>query len=606
MRSLLFLVLSAATVFAQDGAAIYKARCAGCHDTPSGRIPPFSAIRTMAPAKILESLENGPMKTQAAGLSSGERHALVTFLASPGAKPAAVAPPPAAFCNAQLQPLSNAVEGPHWSLWGANIANTRFQDASEAGLTAADVPKLKLEWAFGLGEGTGVHSQPAAGDGRVFAANLTGEVYSLNPRTGCIYWTFKADTQVRSAIVFGISDSASKRPAIYFSDMRANVYSVDASTGKLSWKVHAADHFAAMITGAPQLHGGVLYVPVSSYEEVLAGSPKYECCTFRGSVVALDAETGKCLWKTYTIAESPQPTKKSQTGTQMWGPSGAAVWSTPTFDEKLSALYVATGDNYSDPPSATSDAVLALDAKTGKLLWSKQLTPNDVYNVSLNPAGHDLDFGQPPILVTLANGRRALVIGQKSGMAHALDPDRQGEILWETRIGAGGPLGGIQWGSAADSENMYVALSDLGLTGVADKTAPKGYRLELNPNQGGGLFALRLTSGEKVWSAKPVSCGERKHCSPAQSAAVTAIPGVLFSGSVDGYLRAYSAATGAIVWAVDTAREYDTVNGQKARGGSLDVAGPVVAGGMVYVNSGYGQWGGMPGNVLLAFSADGK
>lgn len=606
MRSMLYLVLSAATVFAQDGAAIYKARCARCHDTPSGRVPPFSALKTMAPAKIIESLENGPMKTQAAGLGINERYALVTYLASPAPKPAAAAPPPSAFCNAQSQPLSNAVEGPHWSVWGANIANTRFQDASEAGLTAADVPKLKLEWAFGLGEGTGVHSQPAVADGRVFVANLTGEVYSLNPRTGCIQWTFKADTQVRSAIVFGMSDSASKRPAIYFSDMRANAYSVDASTGKLCWKVHVADHFAALVTGAPQLHAGVLYVPVSSYEEVLAGSPTYECCTFRGSVVALDGATGKRLWKTYTIAESPQPTKKSQTGTQMRGPSGAAVWSTPTFDEKLNAIYVATGDNYSDPPSATSDAVLALDAKTGKLLWSKQLTPNDVYNVSLNPAGHDLDFGQPPILVTLANGRRALVIGQKSGMAHALDPDRQGEILWETRIGAGGPLGGIQWGSAVDSENVYVALSDLGMTGVADKTAPHGYRLELNPNQGGGLFALRLTNGEKVWIAKPVGCGERKHCSPAQSAAVTAIPGAVFSGSVDGYLRAYSAATGAIVWAADTAREYDTINGQKARGGSLDAAGPVVAGGMVYVNSGYGQWGGMPGNVLLTFSVDGK
>jgi polyvinyl alcohol dehydrogenase (cytochrome) len=220
-------------------------------------------------------------------------------------------------------------------------------------------------------------------------------------------------------------------------------------------------------------------------------------------------------------------------------------------------------------------------------------------------SGRDFDFGEPPILVTLPNGHRALVIGQKSGIAHALDPDREGAILWQTALGKGGPLGGIQWGSAADNQNMYVAVSDLAMTGVADKSAPQGYRLELDPNHGGGLFALRLTNGEKVWSARPASCGERKHCSPAQSAAVTVISGAVFSGSVDGHLRAYSADTGQVIWDVDTAHEYETVNGQKAHGGSIDVAGPVIAGGMLYVNSGYGQWGGMPGNVLLAFSVPG-
>ncbi len=236
----------------------------------------------------------------------------------------------------------------------------------------------------------------------------------------------------------------------------------------------------------------------------------------------------------------------------MHGPSGASVWATPTFDEKRDVVDVATGDNYSDPATNTSDAVLALDAKTGKILWSKQLTPGDVYNNGCgSPAktncpgahGNDFDFGQPPILVSLANGRRALVIGQKSGMVHALDPDRQGEILWQKRVGPGGVLGGIQWGSAADGENMYVALSGLQLRIVPDTAAPKGYSLGVDPKQGGGLFALRLLTGETVWDAKPEGCGERKHCSPAQSAPVTAIPGVVFSGSVDGHLRAYDAAT---------------------------------------------------------------
>ena len=605
------LALGAGTVLAQNGAEIYKTRCATCHDAPAGRTPPTSAIRAMSFAKILGSLQNGAMKTQAEGLTSGERHALLIYLTAPAQK--IVPPPPTAFCSGGTQSFPDPTRGPHWNGWGADLANTRFQDTAAAGITADDVPRLQLKWSFGLGSAIVARSQPTIAGGRVFVGSESGAVYSLDARTGCIYWIFEAEGAVTSALVIG---GSAKRQAAYFGDQKANVYAVDAATGKLLWKVHIDDHFAARVTAASLLRGGVLYVPVASFEEPLATSPTYECCTFRGSVVALDAATGKQVWKTYTVSEAPQPTKKSKAGTQMRGPSGASVWSAPTFDQKRDVIYVATGNNYSDPPMLTSDAVLALDRKTGKLLWSKQLTAKDANNSGCydpfktncpDSDGPDSDFGQPPILVSLSNGRRALVIGQKSGMAHGLDPDREGEILWQTRVGQGGPLGGIQWGSAADRENMYVASSDLKIKGiVADKTVPEGYRLDLDPNQGGGLFALRLATGERVWSAKPASCGERKRCSPAQSAAVTAIPGVVFSGSVDGHLRAYSAATGEVVWDVDTVREYQTVNGQQAHGGSLDGPGVAIAGGMLYVNSGYGQWGGMPGNVLLAFSVDGK
>jgi polyvinyl alcohol dehydrogenase (cytochrome) len=331
-------------------------------------------------------------------------------------------------------------------------------------------------------------------------------------------------------------------------------------------------------------------------------------------VTALDAATGKILWKTYTIPDAPKPVKKTAAGVQLNGPSGAGVWSTPTFDEKRSALYVATGDNYSDPASTTSDAVLAFDSKTSKILWSRQLTTNDTYNVGCDvpgkvncpgSTGPDHDFGQPPILVSLANGRRALVIGQKSGMAHALDPDHEGAILWQTRVGKGGPLGGMQGGSAADRDYMYAAVSDY-IAQVPNPAAPQGLKNALNPDHAGGLFALRLANGEKAWAATPSACAGRQGCSSAQSQAVTVIPGVVFSGSLDGHLRAFSTAAGEILWDVDTAHEYQTVNGSTARGGSLDGPGPVIAGGMLYVNSGYGQYGGMPGNVLLAFSADGK
>ncbi len=603
----IMIALSSVAALGQDGAAIYKQRCAMCHDAPVGRVPPVSALRAMDAAAISRSLETGPMQTQAAGLTANERQALVAYLAAPKSNATAAHD---FSCQGSAAAATNA---PRWSSWGVNSANTRFQETAAAGLTAAEVPKLKLKWAFALGTGTDVRSQPSVADGRVFTADLAGWVYGLDAQTGCQYWKFQAEGPVRSGITF--DDAGGAGPLIYFGDIKGNAYAVNAVSGQLAWKVHAEAHFAAIITGTPRVHGGVVYVPISSFEEIMPPNPRYECCSFRGSVVALDASSGKRLWQTYTIQDVPQPTTKSKFGTQLHGPSGAGVWSSPTFDEKAGVLYVATGDNYSAPATKTSDAVLALDAKSGRILWSKQLTPNDIFNNGCatpektncpDTAGQDFDFGQPPILVSLGGGRRALVLGQKSGMVHALDPDHEGQILWQTRVGEGGSLGGVQWGSASDGENVYVALSDIRIAGVADRSVPQGYRLVVDPKKGGGLFALRIATGEKVWGAKPPSCGERKNCSPAQSAAVTAIPGVVFSGSEDGHLRGYSTVTGEVVWDADTAREYDAVNGGPARGGSLDVAGPVIAGGMLYVNSGYGQWGGMPGNVLLVFSPDGK
>jgi polyvinyl alcohol dehydrogenase (cytochrome) len=332
--------------------------------------------------------------------------------------------------------------------------------------------------------------------------------------------------------------------------------------------------------------------------------------------VALDAATGKKIWQTFTIPDAAKPVGKTVSGKQQQGPSGAGVWSTPTIDEQLGFLYVATGDNYSDPPSNTSDAILAMSLKTGELLWSRQLTVKDAFNVGCSipqrpncpeSSGPDFDFGQPPILVSLGGNRRALVVGQKSGMVHAIDPDREGAVLWQTRAGQGSALGGSQWGSASDGQKVFVAISDISIGTKPDSTLPQGFRTALDPNKGGGLHALDLKTGKIVWSAKPKPCAaDRTDCSPAQSAAVSAIPGVVFSGSVDGHLRAYSTANGAVLWDTDTAREFPTVNDKPARGGSMDVAGAAIVNGMVVVNSGYSQWGGMPGNVLLMFSIDGK
>ena len=312
---------------------------------------------------------------------------------------------------------------------------------------------------------------------------------------------------------------------------------------------------------------------VASSEEGIGANPRYQCCRFRGSVVALEASTGSRRWKTYTIEEEPQPVRKNNLGVQLWGPSGAGVWSAPTIDPKLGVLYVATGDNYSDPPNETSDAILALDLDTGKIVWSKQVTAGDAYNMACSlpdksncpeANGPDFDFGTSPILVSLPSGKRALLAGQKSGIVHALDSDQEGEILWQVRVGKGGKLGGIQWGPAADDQKIYVAISDV--EGKVKKDAKRGFRAFPDPDKGGGLFALDIGTGKRIWYTAPAGCNGRERCSPAQSAAVTAIPGVVFSGSVDGHLRAYSSRDGVVIWDFDTVREYETTNGVRGAG----------------------------------------
>jgi polyvinyl alcohol dehydrogenase (cytochrome) len=263
-------------------------------------------------------------------------------------------------------------------------------------------------------------------------------------------------------------------------------------------------------------------------------------------------------------------------------------------DAKRRMLYVTTGNTYSGPPQPSSDAVVAIDLKTGAIKWTKQASPADIYvsncGRGANPncpetSGPDVDFGSAPILATLPGGRDLIVIGQKSGVGWAFDPDKNGDLVWQYRASAGGLLGGIEWGSAADGTLAYFAVSDI-----------------LSPKPG-GLHAVSLATGERVWMAPPPppKCSGRG-CNGAQSAALTVIPGAVFSGSNDGALRAYSTKDGAVIWEFDSNREFETTNGVKGRGASMIGPGPAISGGMIFVNSGYGAFGGRAGNVLLAFS----
>jgi polyvinyl alcohol dehydrogenase (cytochrome) len=591
-----------------DGAVLYERHCASCHDAGAARAPTREQFRGMSPTRVLNAMENGVMISMATGRTAAERRAIAEFVTGTAFENAlSTAPSPQAMCPGAPGEISNPSSGPQWSGWGATTSNTRFQEAAVAGLTAADIPRLKLKWAFGFPSDLQSNAQATIAGGRVFVGSAGGRVYSLSAATGCVYWSFETGAPMRAAVSIG---RIGGRYAAYFGDGASNAYALDVATGKLLWKTRVETFPTARITGSPRLHRGRLYVPVASAEEGTGSAPDYECCKFRGSVVALDAETGKIVWKTFTIPEEPIPTQKNKVGTQLFGPSGAPVWSSPAIDEKHNVLYVTTGNNYSDPPSRMSDAFLALDLETGKILWSKQMTASDAYvsacrlpdktNCAVSN-GPDFDFSASPILVTLANGRRALIAGQKSGIVHAVDPDRQGEVIWQTRVGLGGTMGGVQWGSAADQMNVYVALSDIGRIMLTYNQFT-----DADPKRGGGMFALRLDTGERVWYTAPVGCGDKPRCSPAQSAAVSALPGVAFSGSVDGHMRAYSTTDGSVLWDYDTVHPYETVNGVPGRGGSLDGPGPAIAGGMIVFNSGYHTGGGQPGNVLLAFSVDGR
>jgi polyvinyl alcohol dehydrogenase (cytochrome) len=593
LRVLACLLLACGMALAQDGADVFRNNCSICHRAGSPTQAPLpEALRRLPPQTILTALETGKMRSQGSQLSSPERNAVAKYL---GTSENAEVIPPSATCSSSIKPANNAAG---WNGWGADPSNTRFQTAKAAGLTRENVPRLKLKWAFGFPGVATAYSSPSLFGGRVFVGSADGTVYALNAQTGCIYWTYKAAEGVRTAILLEKNGRAA-----YFGDLQGNMYAVNANTGALLWKTRVDEHLYAEITGTPKLENGRLYVPVSGGgEQVAAGNPSYECCTFRGSLVALDTASGKQIWKAYSIPEPAKSTGRNSAGTSKWGPSGVALWSSPTLDFARKAIYVSTGVNYSDPPTPNSDAVLAFSMDTGRQLWSRQMLPDDVFNFACaadKPAncpqtrGKDFDIGTPPMLRPLGGRRSLLIVGAKSGMLYALDPEKEGKIVWESRIGSGGPQGGIMWGNAADGRLAYVALSDW------DPGKPEA---------GGGIFGVEIATGKKVWStpAPKPACLGTPGCSAAQLSPVSAMPGVLFAGSLDGHLRAYDSTGGEIIWDFDTLQQFETVNGIKAHGGSINGSGPTIAGGMLFCNSGYSRLPVMPGNLLLAFAVDGK
>ncbi|MEO7633324.1 MAG: PQQ-binding-like beta-propeller repeat protein, partial [Blastocatellia bacterium] len=389
-----------------EGEALYKQRCAVCHDNAQDRIPPLFLIRRRSAEDAIQTLTSGSMKQQASGLSADQIRALAIHLT--GKQPGAPVETNlnANLCKAPPAPIN--LNSPQWNGWGRDLDNSRYQPMP--GIKPEEVPKLKVKWAFAH-PGTMATGQPTIIGDRLFLTTEVGIIYSLNAQMGCTYWTMNAGAAVRAAISVGsvgASPAGSKAKfALYFGDEKSNVQALDAETGKLLWKTKIEDHFLSRITGSPILYQNRIYVPVSSFEETAGRDNKYECCTFRGSLIALDAYTGRVLWKSFTVQDPAKPFKKNSTGTQMYGPAGGAIWSAPTIDVKRKAIYAGTGNSYTDVETGHADAIMAFDLVTGKVRWTNQATAKDNFLVGCrNPGvgncpdqgGPDHDFGSSPVL----------------------------------------------------------------------------------------------------------------------------------------------------------------------------------------------------------------
>jgi polyvinyl alcohol dehydrogenase (cytochrome) len=583
------------------GARLYRERCVTCHEGQVPKAPHKTFVSLMPTDAIYHALADGIMQPQSAGLSLAQKQQVAEYLTGEPLDLARQIPmPPQCAVEAHAT-------GPRLMGWGFGPRNEHYIPPAVAGLGAADVPRLKLKWALAYPGGAfRARSRPTFDQGVLYVGSQDGTVYALDAKTGCRHWTFRASAEVRTPVLVDVVGPTARRVAL-FGDLNGRAYAVDATNGTLLWKLKADDHPTATITGAPVLHDGVLYVPVSSLEEASA-DPSYQCCTFRGSVVAVAADSGKVLWKSYTILKPARQRGVTTAGIKRFAPAGSPIWNSPTLDVKRGLMYVGTGNAYSAPADISSDAVVAFDLQTGKRRWVHQVVANDAWNVGCmignancpTPEGPDLDIGAGTMLLAGggAKGGDLVAVGMKDGTVVAIDPDHPQGTVWKRKLGRGSIQGGVQFGMAYDGRRLYVPISDM-----ANSRDGKHYSGDIQP----GLNALVPGTGEILWrNITDDACHGRDLCDRGILASIAAIDDVIFGGHMDGRLRAYAAATGQVLWETDTTTEIVGVNGVKGHGGSMGGGGPVVYDGMVYVNSGYGLYFHLPGNVLLAYSVDGR
>lgn len=583
-----------------DAATDYAERCATCHTDPvDAKTPSIDALKRMNVTRVSHAVTRGSMQVHVQGLGRGRVRALVAYLV--GDQQSLI--PESAFCGGDDEAPQDAAAASRIARWGYDHRNSRWQRTTS--ITSANVATLRLKWAFAVPNVNQMRSQPAADANTIFLPTMGGRLYALDRGTGCIKWTYEAGSPLRTSITLGDIDG---RGTLFVGDQATLIHAVDAANGTAVWTSNVAMFDASMATGAPVQHGDRLYVPISANDVARAMRPDYECCKSHGGVRALATATGEVIWTAH-MTEDAKPTNKNSVGVQMWGPSGAPVWTTPTIDEKRGVLYVGTGENTSSPATEMSDSIVAIALADGTILWHFQGTANDVFNMACGrrpgpncpkERGPDFDFGASVIIARDSKGRDVLLAGQKSGSVFALDPDAKGELRWQRRIGPGSALGGVHWGLAADDSRVYVPIAD-----------PPFERQEGRP----GVWALNIDDGSDVWGhaadrgCEPAGFGRRAAATPwpdcpfhyAFSAAASIAGDVVFAGALDGRIFAFDRRDGAIRWQFDTNRAFETVNGIDAHGGAIDNPGVLAVDDLVIVPSGYGMFGQMPGNVLLVF-----
>lgn len=605
-----------------DPAELYKTTCAVCHEHPETKAPPIETLRQMPFARILQALQIGIMQPQAAGITSEQRQQIAKWLAAAED----------ARRYQWLQTRACARETPvpvsGRENWGLGSHNTR--NAGNVSITAGNVDQLELLWSLALPAVTSMRSLPVVAGDTVFLGGQDGRLLALDRETGCVRWHLVTDIPIRTAL--SLERTPDGVNTLFFADELGNVYAVDAGNGKLRWKVSAKTHPLSLISGAMAYHEGKLFVPISSFEVAAAALSTHECCRAHGGVMALDAQTGAKLWN-YATTKDAEKTGLNRDGVQNWGPSGAVVWNRPTVDAKRGLLYFGTGENASSPPTGTSDAIIALDMKTGEQRWVFQALVNDVWNAACQTGGAncpkengpDFDFGAATILVEGGKlgtdgkpGGDLILAGQKSGEVFALDPDRNGAVVWRHHLTPGSikfnPNAGVHHGMATDGKRLIVPIAD-----SEHKTTP-GYV----PKP--AVHALAVEDGRILWShpfsrgcevdpadmpamgiAATLKSGSQRSPWPActfhyaPSAAATMANGLAYIATLDGKLNIFDVDGGKLLRTIQTNRAYTGSNGVEGHGGAIDVGGPLVSGNQVFVVSGYALFGQVPGNMLLVY-----
>ncbi len=603
------------------GKRLFDRDCASCHDNPQMHAPTREALGGFSKESIVIAMEFGKMTPMAAHLNKTEKGLIAIYLAGTAPASAWVAEH---RCNAPATDTTTRYAGN----WGLGNHNRRYVPPALTGITRDNVGSLELAWSLAFPKVTDMRSAPAIVGDNLYFGDKTGQFYAIDRHTGCVRQHREVLSGIRSAIT--VVEREGEDTLLVFADSMANIYAVNATTFDVEWQTEARLYETSVITGSITHHAGRLFVPVSSYEVAVSGSPDHVCCKSHGGVIALAVANGARQWAWHGTADATLQGRNAD-GAELYGPSGVSVWSTPTVDAGRGLIYIGTGENLSHPATDTSDAIVALDMATGEQAWLFQATVADVWNAAcLNDgancpedAGGDFDFGASVILAQLADGSDILLAGQKSGDVFALDPDNAGALLWQRRVSnaAVGPdlhrtttNGGIHWGMSVSGQRLLVSASD-----------PERIRPGYDPRP--GIHALHLADGAVAWfqgvergchipdenkpliglqnmrAGKVIDLATQYACSFyfGLSAALTSTDELVFSGSLDGRMRAWDIASGELLWQAETARPFTGVNGVTGHGGAIDVSGQVLAGDWLYVQSGYSMFGQLPGNVLLAY-----